>query len=139
MVPYLGCLVDGITARRRFVMASVVRKLVCSLTLSCKRRTFFILFSGRTRRIRLFNLCRLATYATELTVVPFFVMPSRITRVSRPTLSGRCMAHRKGRGSQIPMISHVSPTIQLRFHRQQNVWKLSQTLVNISHWFLLRR
>jgi hypothetical protein len=139
MVPYLGCMVDGTTARGSFVMASVVRKLVCSLTLACKRGTFFILFWRRARRIRLLSLCRLATYVTELIAVPFSVMSSRITRVSRLRLTGRCMAHRESWGFANPD--------NLTFHQQSNCVSIDsrksgnvfQTPVNISHWFLLGR
>jgi hypothetical protein len=44
----------------------------------------------------------LVRHANELVVVPFSVMSSRITRVSRLRLRARCMAHREGWSSQCP-------------------------------------
>lgn len=74
-----GCTVDGATQYSSFVTASLVCKLVCGLALSCKRRKSSNFFSGPPCCIQLSSLCTVATYTSELMVVPFSIMSTRIT------------------------------------------------------------
>jgi hypothetical protein len=69
-------------------IASLMRRPVCSLGLSCRRRTWFIFLFGRTLRIRCFNLLIFCTHRSELTVVPLSKnSTNKILSLSQKTLA----------------------------------------------------
>jgi len=66
---------------------TLVRRLVCCLALSFRRRTRFI-FPGRILRIRCFNFLNICTYYSEFVVVPL----SKNSTYKIPSLSRKKLA-----------------------------------------------